>query len=577
MALCVWDVATGRERHRFPGFGMYDVRFSPDGRRLLASNDQDCVLWDLASGTALRRFRTWTRALFAMSRDGKTLATSTGAITLWDVATGRTLPASADPPAVPNHLRFSPDGKELLGVADILRAWDPTTGREVRRFPAVGRGRVGWGLWLTVPLSPDGKTMATADMDGTIRLWDAETGKERRALKGHAGYVTALRFAPDGRTLVSVADDLTLRVWDAADGRELHRAAGLPAFPILAVSPDGKWLAFADRNGRAGRNAVHLWDLGQVREVRQLQTPPARPSALAFSPDSRVLASAQVGWMVGETGSVQVWDLATGKEWRTLGSAEASAFCLAFAPDGRSLAVCGWREPWGGGQNGHLAVWELASGRERLRFRGHAGMVLSVAFSPDGCRLAASSEDAPVYIWDVGGRRPGAVTLPEREVQQDWAELADADAAAAYQAIFRLAAAPDRALPFLRRHLRPVAAADGRQVRDLVQGLDSPHFAERERAAAELEKRGESAGPALRQALAGRPSLQIRRRVERLLAKLDPTASPERLREVRAVEALEHMATPAARQLLQELAGGIPDAGLTREAKRAVDRLAAHP
>jgi hypothetical protein len=109
---------------------------------------------------------------------------------------------------------------------------------------------------------------------------------------------------------------------------------------------------------------------------------------------------------------------------------------------------------------------------------------------------------------------------------------------------------------------------DERRLARLVADLDSDQFAERDQARAELEKLGESARAALRRALDGKPSAEVRRRVEALLDKLDePKLSPERLRAVRALEALEQLATPDARRLVEELAGGAPEAWLTREAK----------
>jgi hypothetical protein len=137
-----------------------------------------------------------------------------------------------------------------------------------------------------------------------------------------------------------------------------------------------------------------------------------------------------------------------------------------------------------------------------------------------------------------------------------------------------LAAAPREAVPFFKDHLRPVPAVDEGQLARWIADLDRDEFARREAAATELAKLGGSAETALRRALAGEPSLEVRRRLERLLANLRQNSlAPDTLRVVRAVEVLEHLATPGARQLLTTLAEGAPDARETQEAQASLERL----
>jgi hypothetical protein len=127
-------------------------------------------------------------------------------------------------------------------------------------------------------------------------------------------------------------------------------------------------------------------------------------------------------------------------------------------------------------------------------------------------------------------------------------------------------------VPWLRERVRPVRADDPR-LRQLVRDLDSSEFAVRAKSARELAGLGGAAEAALRAAVADAPSLEVRLRAEALLAELDPVKAPERLRELRAAEALETAGTPEARALLEELAKGDPAARLTREAKASLERL----
>ncbi|HTU89660.1 MAG TPA: hypothetical protein VMF69_06145, partial [Gemmataceae bacterium] len=162
--------------------------------------------------------------------------------------------------------------------------------------------------------------------------------------------------------------------------------------------------------------------------------------------------------------------------------------------------------------------------------------------------------------------------LSNDERQSCWKALAGDDASVAFQAIRRLAAAPEQTLPLLHQRLKPVPAPDNKRVRQLVEMLDSDDFPTRQKAAEELEKHADAATGLLRQIVAKeKPSLEVRRRIQQIL---DATESkPETLRVIRAVEVLEWIATPEAVRLIGELSDGAADARLTREAAAARTRL----
>jgi hypothetical protein len=163
--------------------------------------------------------------------------------------------------------------------------------------------------------------------------------------------------------------------------------------------------------------------------------------------------------------------------------------------------------------------------------------------------------------------------LSAKEVESLWKDLAGA-APKAYEAVWTLAAAPDQALPLLRGRLHPVPSVDGPHLTKLVADLDSDRFAVREDAARTLEKLGELAAPALTGALKAKPSPELRRRCELLLAKLESPPPPDILRGIRALEVLEQIGTSEALDVLKKLAKGAPEARLTREAKASLERLA---
>jgi RNA polymerase sigma factor (sigma-70 family) len=566
-ALSVWDVATAGERYRLGNLGPEAAcLFSPDGKLLATSSDVGLTLRDAATGREVRRLPGPEGAPVAIesngalvtaaafSPDGNTLAGVVygGGVLLWDVPSARRLPVSADPALPVAQVRFTPDGKELLAVAEDVIAWDPATGREVRRWPAAG-------VYVWGAVSPDGKLLAVPGLDGTVSLRDAASRKALHVLKGGGAVFSGTQFTPDGRRLIGATDDDTIHVWDVGSGREVYTlSAPTGVLESRAVSSDGHWLA----SGHGGD--LRLWDLSTGREVRRLEARKDRVQALAFSPDGSRLAAAETSFLQPDPGLVQLWDVSTGREALSFEVPTGAVTYLTFSPDGRTLATSGI--------DGCVRLWESASGAERHTFRGRDSSPGALAFSPDGRMLAAAAGDAPAYVWDVAGTRQPRETLSDDDLRHCWDELAGPDAAAAFRAIRRLANAPEQALPFLRERLKPVPVADPKRVRRLLDALDADDFAERQRAAAELKDLAEQAAATLRREARETRSAEVRHTLEELLAALDGV-SPEQRRDSRAVEALEGMATPEAARLLGELAGGAAEAHLTREAAGARDRL----
>jgi len=577
----LWDPATGRVIRVLGGEleNVNSVAFSPDGT-LLASGSGDATvrLWDVATGKEVRR---WREALavwvVSFSPDGKTL--TSGAIwgsgpRLWDVATGRELRRFGGHRSVVELLAYSPDGKTLISVGrdkTILR-WNLGTGREEHWLDWRSRGLERFAL------SPDRKTLAVwAWVDNSVRLRDMATGKERRLLEGLPGeiYAAALSpvaFSPDGRLLASVGKDRIVRIWDVAAGKELHQLKGFRevingcTYACVVFSPDGRTLAASSGEGK-GEPTIRLWDVATGKELRALESR-NEVYRIVFSPDGKQLAS------TGEL--TRLWDIATGKELRTLTGRKNVGYPLAFSPDGRFLATGG---SGGAGESEAVLVWEVMTGKKVRQFQGHYTLITSLVFAPDSRSLASGGSDSMILLWDLTSRtkdgRPQPARLTPRELEARWRDLADGDAGKAADATWSLALAPRQAVPFLKeRLLRPDPAPDPARLAGLLRDLDSDRFEVRETAARELAQLGASAEPALRRALAGKPALEVRRRIEQLLDALEPTKSPERLRLVRAVAALEYASTPQARAVLAALARKPTDTLLAREAKAALRRLA---
>jgi WD40 repeat protein len=539
----LWEVATGRElRPRLDPGSWYLSRvaslvFSPDGM-LLASGGHDGVitLWDVhpTRGPPPCASAGHRLAACALVHGGRAVATSAwdGSLVLYDTRSGRELRRleSWDRPAF--HLKASADGASLAAWDSrrALTRWEVPSGRRqplTRELPTETED---------VALSPNGRTLALADAVGAVRLWDAATGKELRRLTPPA---------PD-------------------DGRG-ERAGGTS----LWWTGDERGLAVAP--GRA--DTIGQYDLDGGSRATRLERPRAVRfrSARAFSPDGRLLFEAE------QPGTISVLEVASGLRVRQFPSGCRHVLALALAGDGRTLA-CGGGWLSTSAERGESCLVDLATGKLVQALPGHHGLVHTLFFSPDDTLLFSASTDATVLGWDVaaatGRPRPVAADLPEARLAALWADHAAGDAARAQQAVRTLTDSPGPALRLLGKALTPAASVPAERLASLIAELDHEEFARRERAEGELKKLGEVAVPALRRALEAGPSPEARRRLTQLLEALDGELPlPGWLRQVRALQVLEGIATAEARRVLEGLARGAADAPLTREVPAVLRRL----
>jgi WD40 repeat protein/transcriptional regulator with XRE-family HTH domain len=422
----LWEAPSGRLLATLQGHtsGVRHVALSGDGR-LVASGSQDgsVKLWESPGGQPRATLQGHTGGVrdVALSEDGRLLASGSydGTIRLWEAESCRLLATLHGEDGGIWGLALSADGQSVAsgGQDGMVRLWESSGGQLLEALQGHG------DAVPAVALSGDGHLLASGSFDGTVKLWEVppteagpgvdslngrggSMGRLLATLQGHTHGVWGVALSGDGRLVASASYDGTIRLWEAPGGRLLATLEGQTSGVWgVALDADGRLVASSGWDG-----AVRLWDVPGGQLLATLLGHTGAVPGVALSRDGQLVASGSFDGTARLWAATPAWTSprdyvpagpggSPGPLLETLQGHAGAVHAVAFSGDRRLLAS--------GGLDGTVRLWEIPAGRLLATLEGHTGGVYSVALSEDGHLLASGSLDGTVRLWEVSSTGNG--------------------------------------------------------------------------------------------------------------------------------------------------------------------------
>jgi WD40 repeat protein len=629
--LQVWDIQTEKIlwQERQVGGINPTVVFAPDGQTLAFAIGEAIHLRDVAGGKRLGQMTGHHESVHALafSPDSKRLVSGGAdyAVRLWDVAGGKEY--------FPEHRNFGrimsaqflADGKTVLvrnenvlvWWSETVWFWDPVQGKELHSFKAGTPGQLRDHV-----LSPDGTRIAQVMSDGELRVRAVPSGQLLHKLPGKPRSFQHIAFSPDNKLLVDatyigpnllsskisrdVPDDpvsVSVRVVELATAKVVRE---FPNQPWRSSTPQEFSIRFS-ADGRFVVGWFHLkmgfhFDVGtgelQMFDPPVLGVPDGAPQKLVVvpgKPPTQPRGKQEVDERLWEYLVAEVPPGLQGSaNRRTVGK-----FTLPYEHathivlPGNRIVASAW--------DATIRLWSIPTGKEIARFslpllrhgrtfreyiENGGNAVMGLDASADGRLLVSGHFNGTALVWDLtpyhAQARLAGAPLDDPRLAELWTDLGDTDAAKGWRAVWTLAEHAEQSVKMLQARMQPERAPDPKVAAGWIRDLGDANFAVRTKAMSEIRPCGRMISHLLRAALADNPPVEVQRRLQLLLAEIaQPEAmTPARMRQWRALEALEQINTPAAAAIAKTLAGGAPEAWLTKQAaaveRRMFDHLRKH-
>jgi WD40 repeat protein len=266
-----------------------------------------------------------------------------------------------------------------------VRLWDVAPGQQIRQLGGAHQPTI-----QSVAFSPDGKTAVTSAEDGTLGVWDVDSGQRTRSttITDDPASISNLVVSPDGSQAYFYTNAGDLSIWDVSSGTEISRTKGFEGDSSgpshVAISPDGNQMLYATSFFSTTTVFYYDWN---TAEQRELTGHSADITSLAFGPDGKTAVSGS------RDRTLRLWDLASGSTIKIFSGHARAVTSVAFSPDGKTIIS--------GSDDRTIRLWDVETGQEKLRLVGHSGPVTSVALSPDGRSLLSGSADGTLRLWRV--------------------------------------------------------------------------------------------------------------------------------------------------------------------------------
>ncbi|MDM8560393.1 WD40 repeat domain-containing protein [Candidatus Parabeggiatoa sp. HSG14] len=283
-----------------------------------------------------------------------------------------------------NSIAFSPNGRILASASEdrTIKLLNVSTGEELRTLKKSWWQKGHFAPVRTIAFSPDGRILASGSDDNTIKLWNVNTGKLIRNLQEENGFwVNSIAFNPNGSILATGTDSNKITLWDVRTGKKRHTLQGHQGeVKSVAFSPDGQTLA----SGSVDKT-IKLWAFSTGVLLHTLKWHGDFVNAIVFSPDGQTLASAS------NDKTIKLWEVSTGNKRHTLLGHQQGVSSISFSPDGHILAS--------GSSDDTIKLWEISTGNSLRTLQGHDCIINAVIFSPSGRTLVSASNDKTIKLW----------------------------------------------------------------------------------------------------------------------------------------------------------------------------------